>query len=210
MKLTPPPPVVLVTRARGHPDVQAGAERRGVRLHREAAGPRYFRAAGQPPPSGRRCRRQNEVLQAQLIDGGGFEGIIGKSPPMQTVVQTARQVAARDIPVLIIGESGTARNSIARAIHNNSPRRKSGSSRSTARGCRKAIPRGRALRPRQRRLHRRPADREGRFEHADGGTLFHGRDRRHARGHAGKLLRVLENGEVVRLGRTSRSRSTCG
>src|SRR3712207_7139052 len=43
--------------------------------------------------------------QEQLIDHAGFEGIIGTSQAMQRVVQTARQVAASDIPVLILGDS---------------------------------------------------------------------------------------------------------
>ena len=59
-------------------------------------------------------QKQNQALQEQLAGDGSFEGIIGKSPAMQNVVQTARQVAASDIPVLIMGESGTGKELIAK------------------------------------------------------------------------------------------------
>ena len=129
---------------------------------------------------------------------------------MQKVVQTARQVAASDIPVLIMGESGTGKELIARAIHNNSKRRKERLVALNCAGLSREHPRRRAVRPRPRRVHRRQTEREGRFEHADGGTLFMDEIGDMPARHAGQAAaRAGERrGRAARLA-TSRSRSTC-
>jgi transcriptional regulator with GAF, ATPase, and Fis domain len=113
---------------------------------------------------------------------------------------TARQVAASDIPVLIMGESGTGKELIARAIHNNSRRRKQPPGGAELRGAEREHSGRRTVRPRPRGVHRRAGEREGRFEHADGGTLFMDEIGDMPAAMQAKLLRVLENGEVVRLG----------
>src|SRR5688572_19990888 len=120
----PMPPVVLVT---AHADIPACKKALAEGAYDFIEKPLdldYFRAQVNRPAERAALQRQTEVLQAQIMDTAGFEGIIGKSAPIQRVVQTARQVAASDIPVLIMGESGTGKELIARAIHNNSRRRK--------------------------------------------------------------------------------------
>ena len=147
----------------------------------------YFRAQVNRAAEKAALQKQNQVLQEQLIGpAAGFEGIIGTSRAMQKVVQTARQVAASDIPVLIMGESGTGKELIARAIHNNSRRRKQRLVALNCAGLEREHPRRRAVRPREGRLHRRQHRsrrplRARRRRHA-----LHGRDRRHAAAHAGQ------------------------
>ena len=67
--------------------------------------------------------RRNVELERQLDKKYGFEGIIGNSERMQRMFDTLQQISPTNATVLIQGESGTGKELIARAIHNNSPRR---------------------------------------------------------------------------------------
>src|SRR5438874_1710386 len=135
-----------------------------------------------------------------MSSDGGFEGIIGKSAAMQNVVRTARQVAQSDIPVLIEGESGTGKELIARAIHNNSRRRKNRLVALNCAGLSDSILEDELFGHVRGAYTGAQTEREGRFEHADGGTLFMDEIGDMPGAMQAKLLRVLENGEVVRLG----------
>jgi two-component system response regulator HydG len=119
---------------------------------------------------------------------------------MQRVVTTARQVAASDIPVLIMGESGTGKELIARAIHNNSKRRKERLVALNCAGLSESILEDELFGHVKGAFTGAQSEREGRFEHADGGTLFMDEIGDMPGAMQAKLLRVLENGEVVRLG----------
>ncbi len=70
----------------------------------------------------RSMETENRQLRAQLDDKFGFENIVGRSAAMQEVFDTVRQVAASRATVLIQGESGTGKELIAKAIHQLSPR----------------------------------------------------------------------------------------
>ena len=67
-------------------------------------------------------RNANTVLQDQVDAAWGFEGIIGESHAILQVIDTIKQVAASNIPVLVTGESGTGKELVAAAIHRCSPR----------------------------------------------------------------------------------------
>ncbi len=142
-----------------------------------------------------------------LVQHDGFEGIIAGSEPMRRILSTVRTVAPSNIPVLITGESGTGKELIARAIHDNSKRAQR---RFVAFNCA-----GQAESLLEDGLfgHVRGAftgadkDREGVFEYADKGTLFLDEIGDMPLAMQAKLLRVLETGEVVRLG-SNASRTT--
>jgi two-component system response regulator HydG len=119
---------------------------------------------------------------------------------MQQVLSTARQVAASDIPVLITGESGTGKELIAQAIHQNSRRRKNRMVTLNCAGMSESILEDELFGHVRGAYTGAQNDREGRFEHADGGTLFMDEIGDMPAAMQAKLLRVLENGEVVRLG----------
>jgi two-component system NtrC family response regulator len=68
------------------------------------------------------ARRVEELLE-ETSDGQGLEGLIGRSQGMQQVISLGRRVATTDATVLIQGESGTGKTSLARAIHTASGRR---------------------------------------------------------------------------------------
>ncbi|HBS29204.1 MAG TPA: sigma-54-dependent Fis family transcriptional regulator, partial [Phycisphaerales bacterium] len=137
---------------------------------------------------------------SDLVQHAGFEGIIAGSEPMRKILQTVRSVAASNLPVLVTGESGTGKELIAQAVHRNSPRR---DKRFAAFNC---AGQSETLLEDQLFGHVRGAftgaerDREGVFEYADKGTLFLDEIGDMPLAMQAKLLRVLETGEVVRLG----------
>ncbi len=144
-------------------------------------------------------RHQNEELKDEL-DLAGFEGLIAVSEPMRRVLNTVKTVAASNIPVLITGESGTGKELIARAVHRNSKR---SAGRYVTFNC---AGQSESLIEDQLFGHVRGAytgaekDREGVFEYASGGTLFLDEIGDMPLSMQPKLLRVLEQAEVVRLG----------
>ena len=126
--------------------------------------------------------------------------IIGAAPAMQDVFRAIGRLAASQITVLITGESGTGKELIARALHTNSPRAsKPFIAINTA-----AIPKD--LLESEFFGHERGAftgaqmQRKGRFEQADGGTLFLDEIGDMPLLLQTRLLRVLEEREVVQLG----------
>lgn len=145
-------------------------------------------------------RHQTTRLQGQVDAAYGFEGIIGESAAIRQVVATIKQVAPSNIPVLIRGESGTGKELVAGAVHRHSRR---ASKRYVAFNC---AGQSENLLEDQLFGHVRGAftgadrDREGVFEYADGGTLFLDEIGDMPLTMQAKLLRVLETGEIVRLG----------
>jgi len=148
-------------------------------------------------------QRQNQQLREQLEESSGhaFESIIGRSAAMQHVVQTARQVAPSDIPVLISGESGTGKELVASAIHANSRRRRNRMVALNCAGLSETILEDELFGHVRGAYTGAQGERAGRFEYADKGTLFMDEIGDMPLSMQAKLLRVLENGEVVRLGR---------
>jgi len=150
-----------------------------------------------------RLRDSNTRLRGQVDAAFGFEGIIGDSPAIRKVISTIKQVAPSKIPVLITGESGTGKELVARAVHNRSKR---SAKRYVTFNC---AGQSESLLEDQLFGHSRGAftgadkDREGVFEYADKGTLFLDEIGDMPLAMQSKLLRVLESGEVVRLGTNS-------
>lgn len=142
-----------------------------------------------------------------LVQHDGFEGIVAGSEAMRRILNTVRTVANSTIPVLITGESGTGKELIARAVHNNSPRR---DKRYVTMNC---AGQAESLLEDQLFGHVRGAftgadkDREGVFEYADKGTLFLDEIGDMPLTMQAKLLRVLESGEVVRVGSNEQRRA---
>ncbi len=196
----PAPPVILVT---AHGAVKTYKEAMGLGAYDFIEKPldlEDFRAQVNRAAETALLQRQNQVLQEQIDTQAGFEGIIGRSEAMAKVIQTARQVAGSDIPVLILGESGTGKELIARAIHGHSRRRKNRLVALNCAGLSENILEDELFGHVKGAFTGAASDREGRFEHADGGTLFMDEIGDMPAAMQAKLLRVLENGEVVRLG----------
>ena len=147
-----------------------------------------------------RLRREVETLRSNLGIGAVKELVVSQSRAMRDVLELASRVARHNTPVLITGESGTGKEVIARAIHRMSPR----SERTfTAINC-ASMPE--QLLESELFGHTKGAfpgatsDHVGLLELADGGTLLLDEIADLPQGLQTKLLRVLEEGQVRRLG----------
>ncbi len=145
-------------------------------------------------------RHQNESLRGKLDSAFGFEGIIGESAPIRQVIATLRQVAPSNIPVLVTGESGTGKELIAAAIHKHSKRADKRYVTFNAAGQSETLLEDQLFGHVRGAYTGADRDREGVFQYADGGTLFLDEIGDMPLSMQSKLLRVLETGEVVRLG----------
>lgn len=147
-----------------------------------------------------RLSEENAFLHDEIRSGQAFGEIIGNSRPVQKVVQQIQLVAPTDASVLITGESGTGKELIAHAIHTASAR----STKPFIKVNCAAIPRD--LFESEFFGHRKGAftgaiaDRIGRFEMADGGTIFLDEIGEMPLEMQGKLLRAVQEGCFERVG----------
>lgn len=145
-------------------------------------------------------RRVIAQLRQQLDDRYGFENIVANSKEMLSVLDTVRRVAPSDLPVLILGETGVGKERLARAIHQNSPRSKDRFVAINCAGLSETLLEDDLFGHVKGAYTGADAERAGRFEHASGGTLFLDEIGDMPPAMQAKLLRVLEDGEVVRVG----------
>ncbi|MEM7625909.1 MAG: sigma-54 dependent transcriptional regulator [Planctomycetota bacterium] len=145
-------------------------------------------------------RAQNDDLRSRLDEQFGFEGIIGNSPAIRQLITTMKQIAPSTIPVLITGESGTGKELVAQALHNNSKRDKKQFAPLNCAGLSESILEDELFGHVRGAFTGAEKDRQGRFEYAHGGTLFLDEVGDMPKAMQAKLLRVLESGEVVRVG----------
>ena len=145
-------------------------------------------------------KMQNRQLREQVDEKFGLEGIIGNSPAIRRVLTLVRQIAPTDIPVLITGESGTGKELVARAIHVNSPRARKNFKPLNCAGLSASILESELFGHVKGAFTGAERDRQGVFEYANGGTLFLDEIGDMPLEMQAKLLRVLENGEIVRVG----------
>jgi len=139
-------------------------------------------------------------LRERLDKHYGFEGIIGHSPAMVRILETIRRVAPSNLPVLIQGESGAGKELIAQAIHNNSQRKAQRFVALNCAGLSETLLEDELFGHVKGAYTGATGDRKGRFEYADGGTMFLDEVGDMPLTMQAKLLRVLENGELVRVG----------
>jgi len=195
-----PPPVLLVTAHADIPTCKRALNEGAYDYIEKPLDLEYFRTQVNRAAEKAALQRQNQVLQDQLADRAGFETIIGNSPAMRRAIQTARQAAPTDIPVLILGESGTGKELFANAIHNASRRRKHRLVPMNCAAMTESIMEDELFGHVKGAFTDARQERAGRFEHADRGTLFMDEIGDMPPAMQAKLLRVLENGEVFRLG----------
>ncbi|MFY9343982.1 MAG: sigma-54 dependent transcriptional regulator [Planctomycetota bacterium] len=139
-------------------------------------------------------------LRGQLERASGIEGIVGQDPKMQRVLGLVRQVAGTAASVLILGASGTGKEMVARAIHNLSPRSKRPFVAINCGGMSEGTIESELFGHVKGAFTGAYADREGKFEYAAGGTVLLDEIGEMPMGTQVKLLRVLEERAVARLG----------
>ncbi|WP_436716056.1 sigma-54 dependent transcriptional regulator [Roseiconus lacunae] len=145
-------------------------------------------------------RRQNNELMSRLDERFGFEGIIYASKKMQEVIDRLRRIAATDATVLITGENGTGKEVVAQAIHQNSPRRNKPIVAINTGAIAENLVESELFGHVKGSFTGADADRVGAFEYANGGTLFLDEVGDMPMGTQIKLLRVLEESKITRVG----------
>ncbi|MBL8865812.1 MAG: sigma 54-interacting transcriptional regulator [Planctomycetia bacterium] len=148
----------------------------------------------------KRLELENEYLREEVTRSGAFGELVGQSPALEAVSRQIDLVAPTDSAVLVLGESGTGKELVARELHRRS--RRAGKPLIKV-NC-AAIPR--ELYESEFFGHLKGSftgatrDRVGRFELADGGTLFLDEIGEIPLDLQAKLLRVLQEGELERIG----------
>jgi len=151
----------------------------------------------------RRLREENVRLQQQLEKRHSFSKIIGKSKPMQQLFDLIKVVADSDASVLIHGESGTGKEMVANAIHYNSRRRKESYIRVSCTALPETLIESELFGSEKGAFTGASQRRIGRFEAASGGTLFLDEISELPPSFQVKLLRVLQERQIERLGSNS-------
>jgi two-component system response regulator HydG len=147
-----------------------------------------------------RLARTNRELMRRLDERFGFEGVIGNSPAMQEVVKKMRAAAPTDATVLLLGETGTGKDLIARAIHNNSNRKNKHFATLNCAAPNENLIEDELFGHEAHSFTGGEKMRKGIFEYANGGTVFLDEIGDMPYKLQAKLLRVLENREVTRIG----------
>ena len=150
-----------------------------------------------------RLAEENEHLRDELRDRYAFRNIIGNSAPIQQVYEQVAQVARTNTTVLIRGESGTGKEMIAHAIHYNSPRSKKPFIKVSCAALPESLIESELFGYERGAFTGAQASKKGRFELAEGGTLFLDEIGDVSPSTQVKLLRVLQEREIERLGGTA-------
>ncbi len=147
-----------------------------------------------------RLRQANVELNRRLDEKFGFEGVVGSSPQMNAVIERLRRIAPTDASVLITGETGTGKELVAQAIHQNSPRKHKPFVALNCAALSENILESELFGHVKGAFTDASTDRVGKFEYAHGGTLFLDEVGDMPLATQIKLLRVLENSEITRVG----------
>ena len=139
-------------------------------------------------------------LEKQLDDKHSFDKIIGQSKPIQKAIDLARKVAGSDTTVLLIGETGTGKEVFAQAIHRESKRNKQNFIAINCSAFSKELLESEMFGHKAGAFTGAIKDQKGLFEEANHGTIFLDEIGEMALDLQAKLLRVLESGELIRVG----------
>jgi PAS domain S-box-containing protein len=143
---------------------------------------------------------ETEYLREELEQAGNFGDIIGQSPVLRRMLQELRQVAESDATVLILGETGTGKELVARAIHNAGRRRHKPLIKVNCAAIARELIESEFFGHEKGAFTGATARREGRFALADGGTIFLDEAGELPLDLQAKLLRVLQEGEFEPVG----------
>jgi two-component system response regulator HydG len=147
---------------------------------------------------------ENEQLKAKLAELGapGGRTLVGQSPAFRAMVDTLRQAAPSSATVLLLGQSGTGKELAARALHEYSARARQAFIAVNCAALPESILEAELFGVERGAFTGAVARKEGRFERADRGTLFLDEIGELTLSAQVKLLRVLQEGEIERLGGT--------
>ena len=149
-----------------------------------------------------RLQRENRLLLDRVQRQFGFENLIGSGPAMRKVFETIQKVAETDLTVLIRGESGTGKELVAQAVHNRSARKNRPFVAVNCAAISSELVESELFGHEKGAFTGADARREGRFEAADGGTIFLDEIGDMAPQTQAKVLRVLQERSFERVGGT--------
>jgi DNA-binding NtrC family response regulator len=144
-----------------------------------------------------RLRGENRELQSYWRDE---LALVGETKPMLALRALVERAAPTDVAVLILGENGTGKELVARAIHELSPRRGQPFVKMNCAAVPAELVESELFGHEKGAFSGASAQRRGRFEQADGGTLFLDEIGDMPAAMQAKLLRVLQDGEISRVG----------
>jgi two-component system response regulator HydG len=149
-----------------------------------------------------RLAAENRRLREQLQQQRGEETLIGNHPAMVAAKKLIRQIAATDVSVLIQGESGTGKEVVADILHALSPRSTAPIVKISCAAIPETLLESELFGYERGAFTGASGSKQGKFEMADGGTLFLDEIAEMSPQLQAKLLRVLQDGRVQRLGST--------
>jgi len=148
----------------------------------------------------RRLKKENEDLKRRLGERFDRQNIISQSPAMVRLLEMVEQVAPTQATVLIMGESGTGKEVIANAIHANSQRKESPFIKINCAALTETLLESELFGHEKGAFTGADKRREGKFVQADGGSIFLDEVSEMSQGMQVKLLRVLQERELTRVG----------
>jgi DNA-binding NtrC family response regulator len=143
---------------------------------------------------------ENETLKSRIVSLENVDDLIGNSEPMKRVLRDIQSVAASNSSVVITGESGTGKELVARAIHSNSPRRFFPMVSVHCGSLTESLLESELFGHEKGAFTGAMFNRKGRFEMADGGTIFLDEIGTISQKMQIDLLRILETRKFVRVG----------
>jgi two-component system, NtrC family, response regulator HydG len=199
-KVLPECEVILVT---GHATVPTAVEAMqegAFNFLEKPITPNRLRAVTAKAIEAVQLRQTNTELRQRLDETFGFEGIVFASAKMKDVIERIKRIAPTDATVLITGESGTGKEMIAQAIHQNSPRKNKRLKALNVRAVSEQLVESELFGHVKGAFTDAASDRIGAFEYTDGGTLFLDEVGDMPMSTQIKLLRVLEEHRITRVG----------
>ncbi|MBI3864922.1 MAG: sigma-54-dependent Fis family transcriptional regulator [Planctomycetia bacterium] len=147
-----------------------------------------------------RLIRQTAELNRRLDERFGFEGVVGSSPQMHRIISLLQQIAPTDSTVLVLGENGTGKDLVARALHQNRRRKSKPFVPLNISALSESILESELFGHEKGSFTGAERRRVGQIEYANGGTLFLDEVGEMPMNTQIKLLRVLEDGQITRVG----------
>jgi len=144
--------------------------------------------------------RENQTLKERISEQSSLSGIIGKSRPMQELLDMVKTVAATEATILISGESGTGKELIARAIHAGSNRRQNSLVTVNCAALTDTLLESELFGHEKGAFTGADKKRDGRFMQADGGSIFLDEVGEIPLPMQAKLLRTIQEREIQRVG----------
>jgi len=201
-EFTPDVPVIMIT---GHATLDSAVEAMKAGAFHYIAKPFRLDEAREIVRSAlelRRIKRENSQLKERIEDLSSHASIITQDLGMQRILETASQIAGTDCSVVIHGESGTGKELMARFIHQHSPRAEGPFVAFNCGALHEEIAASELFGHEKGAFTGANATKIGLFEAAQGGTLFLDEIAEMPLMMQVKLLRVLQEREVMRVGST--------